>query len=199
VPVCAGSQVRLYSGHAVKILDTPLAGLKVVQSAPHRDARGAFVRLFCAQELHPLLAHRQIVQINHSSTTQAGVVRGMHFQRPPHAEMKMVRCLHGRVWDVAVDLRVGSPTFLQWHAQELARDDAQMLVVPEGFAHGFQSLEPDSELLYLHTASYHQPSDDGLRHDDPRLAISWPLPPQDLSPRDLSHPLLDTDFTGIAS
>jgi dTDP-4-dehydrorhamnose 3,5-epimerase len=182
----------------MNILDTPMVDLKIVQSLPHRDARGAFIRLFCAQELQPVLGHRPIAQINHSRTSHAGAVRGMHFQHPPHAEMKMIRCLRGRVWDVAVDLRAGSPTFLQWHAQELAQDDAQMLVIPEGFAHGFQALEPDSELLYLHTAFYHPPSEGGLRHDDPRLAIAWPLPPQDLSPRDQAHPLLSADFTGVA-
>ena len=136
----------------MNILDTPVADLKVVQTSPYRDARGAFVRLFCAQELRPLLGHRQIAQINHSRTSHAGAVRGLHFQRPTHAEMKMVRCLRGQVWDVAVGLRAGSPRFLQWHAQELAQDDAQMLVIPEGFAPGFQALEPDSELLYRHTA-----------------------------------------------
>lgn len=182
----------------MNILDTPLADLKLVQSVPHRDPRGAFTRLFCAEELQPVLGQRQIVQINHSRTSRTGAVRGMHFQRPPHAEMKMIRCLRGRVWDVAVDLRAGSSSFLQWHAQELVQDDAQMLVIPEGFAHGFQILEPDSELLYLHTAFYHPPSEGGLRHDDPRLAIAWPSPPKDLSPRDLSHPLLGADFTGVA-
>ncbi len=185
-------------GDGVNILDTPVADLKIVQSVPHRDARGAFERLFCAQELQPVLGHRQIAQINHSRTSHAGAVRGMHFQHPPHAEMKMVRCLRGRVFDVAVDLRAGSSTFLQWYAEVLAQDDAQMLVIPEGFAHGFQALEPGSELLYLHTAFYHPPSESGLRYDDPRLAIAWPLPPQDLSPRDLSHPLLGADFTGVA-
>jgi dTDP-4-dehydrorhamnose 3,5-epimerase len=185
-------------GDGVKILDTPVADLKIVQSVPHCDTRGAFTRLFCAQELQPVLGHRQIAQINHSRTSRAGAVRGMHFQHPPHAEMKMVRCLRGRVFDVAVDLRAGSPTFLQWYAQELAQDDAQMLVIPEGFAHGFQALEADSELLYLHTAFYQPSSEGGLRHDDPRLAIAWPLPPEDLSPRDLSHPLLGADFTGVA-
>jgi dTDP-4-dehydrorhamnose 3,5-epimerase len=185
-------------GDRVNILDTPLADLKVVQSLPHRDARGAFIRVFCAEELQPVLGPRQIAQINHSRTSHTGAVRGMHFQYPPHAEMKMIRCLRGRVWDVAVDLRSGSPTFLQWHAQELSQDDAQMLVIPEGFAHGFQALEPDSELLYLHTAFYHSPSEGGLRHDDPQLAVAWPLPPKDLSPRDLSHPLLDAEFTGVA-
>ena len=181
----------------MNIIATPLADLKIVQSSHHRDDRGAFMRLFCARELQPLLGQRQIAQINHSRTNHAGAVRGMHFQHPPHGEMKMIRCLRGRVWDVAVDLRAGSPTFLHWHARELAGDDAQMLVIPEGFAHGFQALEPDSELLYLHTAFYHPPSEGGLRHDDPRLAITWPLPPRDLSPRDLAHPMLGTDFGGL--
>lgn len=156
------------------------------------------MRLFCAGALKPLMGQRQVAQINHSRTSQAGAVRGLHFQHPPHAEMKMVRCLRGKVWDVAVDLRADSPTFLHWHARELAEDDTQMLVIPEGFAHGFQVLEPDSELIYLHTAFYHPQSEGGLRHDDPRLGINWPLSPQDLSARDLAHPLLGTDFTGIA-
>ena len=184
-------------GEGVNITDTPLSGLKVVRSSPHRDERGVFTRLYCSRELQSMLGHRQIVQINYSRTNHAGAVRGMHFQRPPHAEMKMIRCLRGRVWDVAVDLRSGSPTFLQWHAVELAADDAQMVVIPEGFAHGFQALEPDSELLYLHTDFYDPPSEGGLRYDDPRLAITWPLPPQDLSPRDLHLPLLTAEFTGI--
>lgn len=182
----------------MNILDTPLPDLKIVQSLPFRDARGVFGRVFCAEELKPLLGARQIAQINHSKTSHAGAVRGLHFQSPPHAEIKMVRCLRGRVWDVAVDLRMGSPTFLQWHAEQLAQDDTQMLVIPEGFAHGFQVLEPESELLYLHTASYHPPSEGGVRHDDPRLAISWPLSPRDVSPRDLAHPLLSPDFAGVA-
>jgi dTDP-4-dehydrorhamnose 3,5-epimerase len=185
-------------GNGMKILDTPIADLKLVQSVPHRDTRGAFTRLFCAQELHLVLGHRHVAQINHSRTSQVGAVRGLHFQHPPHAEMKMIRCLRGRVWDVAVDLRAGSATFLRWYAQELAQDDAQMLVIPEGFAHGFQALEPDSELLYLHTAFYYPLSEGGLRHNDPRLAIAWPLPARDLSPRDLAHPLMGADFTGVA-
>ncbi len=103
---------RTWFGDGMNILDTPMADLKLVQSQPHRDARGTFTRLFCAQELQPVLGHRQIAPINYSKTSHAGAVRGMHFQYPPHAEMKMVRCLRGRVWDVAVDLRAGSPRFL---------------------------------------------------------------------------------------
>ena len=181
----------------MKVIDTPLDDLKVVQSTPHHDERGAFVRLFCARELQSLLGPRTIAQINHSMTSRAGAVRGMHFQYPPHAELKMVRCLRGRVWDVAVDLRAGSPTFLHWYAHELTPAEAEMMVIPEGFAHGFQALEPDSELLYLHTEFYHPPAEGGLRHDDPRVGIQWPLQPLDLSPRDLAHPLLDTDFGGV--
>jgi dTDP-4-dehydrorhamnose 3,5-epimerase len=121
----------------------------------------------------------------------------MHFQNPPHAEMKLVRCLKGRVWDVAVDLRSGSPTFLRWHAEELAPEGARMLVIPEGCAHGFQALEPESELLYLHTAFYAPEAEGGVSYADPRLAITWPLPVSDLSPRDRSQPPIDHDFRGI--
>jgi dTDP-4-dehydrorhamnose 3,5-epimerase len=112
--------------------------------------------------------------------------------------MKLVRCLKGRVWDVAVDFRHNSPTFLRWHAEELTPTNARMLVIPEGFAHGFQALEPESELLYLHTAFYTRDSEGGLRHDDPRLAIHWPLGVTDLSPRDAAHPFINSDFSGIA-
>ncbi len=181
----------------MKIHTTPLSGLMVVDTAPHSDARGSFSRLFCSQELEALLGARHIVQINHSRTAQVGAVRGLHFQHPLHAEMKLVRCLKGRVWDVAVDLRQGSPTFLRWHAEELSPGSTRMMVIPEGFAHGFQVLEPDSELLYLHTACYAPAAEGGLRHDDPRLAITWPLPIADLSARDQSHPHLAAGFVGL--
>lgn len=181
----------------MRVFDTPLAELKVVQSEPHHDARGSFTRLFCARELQPLLGHREIAQINESRTRRAGTVRGLHFQYPPKAEMKLVRCLAGRIWDVAVDLRAGSTTFLRWYAQELTPENTKMMVIPEGFAHGFQALEPDSELMYINTEFYHPPAEGGVRHDDPRIEIAWPLPPQDLSPRDVAHPLLSEDFTGI--
>jgi len=181
----------------MKLTDTPLAGLQVATTQAFLDARGAFSRLFCELALAPALQGRRIAQINHSRTHQVGAVRGLHFQRAPHAEMKLVRCLRGRVWDVAVDFRAGSPTFLQWHAQELTPSNGDMMVIPEGFAHGFQALEPDSELLYLHTARYEPAAEGGLRHDDPRLAIRWPHEVRDLSARDLNHPLLDDSATGI--
>lgn len=131
-------------------------------------------------------------------TTSPGAIRGMHFQNPPYAEMKLVRCLRGRVWDVAIDLRAGSETFLRWHAEELSAENRLMMAIPEGFAHGFQVLEPESELLYLHTAVYHRSSEGGVPFDDPRLAIRWPLPVTDVSVRDAQHPPITQHFTGIA-
>jgi dTDP-4-dehydrorhamnose 3,5-epimerase len=185
-------------GNALNTQPTSIPGLVVVETAPLSDHRGAFVRLYCERELASLIGERRILQINHSRTTSIGAVRGLHYQCPPHAEMKLVRCLKGRVWDVAVDFRHNSPTFLRWHAEELTPTNARMLVIPEGFAHGFQALEPESELLYLHTAFYTRDSEGGLRHDDPRLAIHWPLGVTDLSPRDAAHPFINSDFSGIA-
>lgn len=173
------------------------AGLQLAEGAPHTDARGAFARLYCERELADAVGTRRIVQVNHSRTAAVGAVRGLHYQRAPHAEMKLVRCLRGRVYDVALDLRAGSPTFLHWHAQELSPENGLMMVIPEGYAHGFQVLEPDSELLYLHTAFYTPAAEGGVHCQDPRLAISWPLPVRDLSPRDLAHPLLTPEFSGI--
>ena len=176
---------------------TGIAGAMVVEGQPHTDHRGAFSRLFCERELAEVVGDRHVVQINHSRTHAVGAVRGMHFQHPPHAEMKMVRCVRGRVWDVLVDLRAGSPTFLHWHAEELSPDTSRMLVIPEGCAHGFQVLEADSELLYLHTAFYTPASEGALRYDDPLLAIPWPLPVTDLSERDKTHALLSNNFIGL--
>jgi dTDP-4-dehydrorhamnose 3,5-epimerase len=178
-------------------LPTPIPGLVVVETAPRIDNRGAFTRIYCELELSRLIGQRRIVQINHSRTAIIGTVRGLHYQRPPCAEMKLVRCLKGSVWDVAVDLRHDSPTFLRWHAEELTSVNTRMLVIPEGFAHGFQVLEPDSELLYLHTAFYRPSAEGGLRYDDPRLAIHWPLAVTDLSQRDIAHPFINSDFSGI--
>jgi dTDP-4-dehydrorhamnose 3,5-epimerase len=181
----------------MKIEPTDIEGVMVVKNQLHIDHRGAFVRFFCGHDLGSVIQDRRIVQINHSRTTNVGSVRGMHFQHPPHAEMKLVRCLKGRVWDVAVDLRAGSSTFLCWHAEELTPENVSMLIIPEGCAHGFQVLEPDSELLYLHTAFYTPKAEDGVRYDDSRLSITWPLPVTDISLRDIKHPNIALDFPGI--
>ena len=138
-----------------------------------------------------------VVQVNHSLTRVAGAVRGLHFQRPPRAEAKLVRCLKGCVLDVAVDLRAGSPTYLNWHAVELSALNRLALFVPRGFAHGFQTLTADCELLYLHDEFYSPEHEGGLRHDDPALAIAWPLPVADLSARDAAHPLVSAGFAPL--
>jgi len=178
------------------LLPQPLAGLTVIQTAAFEDHRGSFARLFCAQELSAL-GMGPIIQINHSLTRALGAVRGLHFQRPPKAEAKLVRCLAGRVLDVAVDLRAGSPTYLKWHAVELSAANRLALFLPRGFAHGFQTLTPDCELLYLHDECYSPEHEGGLRFDDPALAIPWPLPAADLSARDQGHPLLAAGFAPL--
>lgn len=176
---------------------TTIADLVVAESKAFNDERGSFARLFCEQELSSIIGDRKIVQINHSRTEAVGAVRGLHFQQAPHAEMKLVRCLKGKVWDVALDLRPQSPSYKSWYAKELSQQNALMMVIPEGFAHGFQVLEAGSELLYLHTAFYKPEAEGSVRHDDPALGITWLLPVTDISARDSSHAYIDTSFRGI--
>lgn len=181
----------------MKITETNIPGVCVVETTVHRDERGAFARLFCRESLRDVIGDRQILQINHSRTRSPGAVRGLHFQHPPQAEMKFVRCVRGQVWDVVVDLRADSPTFLQWHAETLDGESLKMIVIPEGCAHGFQALEADSEMMYLHTATYQLAYEGGLLHNDPALGISWPLHVTEVSARDRSHPLIDRNLSGI--
>ena len=176
---------------------TPLAGLKVVQRQRVADARGSLARLFCGDELRDAGWVEPIAQINHAVTLRAGSVRGLHFQHPPHAETKLVSCLRGEVWDVAVDIRAGSPTFLRWHAVRLSADNGLALLIPRGFAHGFQALTDEVELLYCHSAGYAPGAESGLHPLDPRLAIDWPLPVAELSPRDAAHTAIAEDFAGV--
>lgn len=180
------------------ILDTPLFGLQILQRKPISDSRGALERLFCSNELQKLVPGKSIAQVNHTLTARSGTVRGMHFQHPPHAETKFVSCLRGEIFDVAVDLRHNSPSFLHWHAEVLSAINHKTLVIPEGFAHGFQTLTDDCEILYFHTASYHPEAEGGLNAQDPRLAIAWPFPVVELSQRDAAHSLISDVFTGVA-
>jgi dTDP-4-dehydrorhamnose 3,5-epimerase len=181
----------------MKLLPTAIEGVTIVETKLLSDHRGAFSRLFCERELASAIGERKPVQINRSLTVARGTVRGMHYQHPPYAEMKLVSCIKGRVWDVAVDLRADSPTLLQWHAEELSPQNARMLIVPEGCAHGFQALHSDSELLYLHTDYYTPEAEGGVLYNDPRLTISWPLPATNLSDRDQKYPLISDGFCGI--
>ncbi|HTJ05156.1 MAG TPA: dTDP-4-dehydrorhamnose 3,5-epimerase family protein [Caldimonas sp.] len=177
--------------------DTPLAGLMRVRRQPIGDARGFLVRLFCADELRDAGWRAAVAQVNQTRTRERGSVRGMHYQRPPHAEMKLVQCLRGEVFDVAVDLRRGSPTFLRWHAERLSDDNGVALLIPEGFAHGLQTLTGDVDMLYCHSAAYVPTAEDGLHPRDPRLAIDWPLAIAALSRRDDAHAFVGTEFAGV--
>jgi dTDP-4-dehydrorhamnose 3,5-epimerase len=172
------------------VSDLPLEGLKLVERHPVGDARGFFVRLFCADELAAWGWRKPVAQINQTYSALRGTVRGMHFQRAPHAEIKLVTCIRGAVWDVAVDVRPESPTYLRWHAEELSASNGRSLLIPEGFAHGFQCLSDDVELLYCHSAAYAPAAEDGLNPRDPALAIAWPLPITEISARDAGRPRL---------
>ena len=178
-------------------IPTPLAGLKLVQRKAIEDHRGFLSRFYCADEFRLAGFTKPIAQINHTLTRKKGAVRGLHFQQSPHAEIKMVSCLRGEIWDVAVDLRRDSPTFLQWHGEVLSATNRKSLLIPEGYAHGFQALTEDCELIYLHTAAYHPEAEGALNVSDPRLNIAWPLTIDDLSERDRSHPFISPEYRGI--
>jgi len=173
-----------------EILETSLLGLSALGRKPVGDARGSLERMFCATELANLLEGRSIVQINRTHTAARGTVRGMHFQNPPHAELKIVSCLRGEVFDVAVDLRPDSPTRYHWHAEILSAENHKTLAIPEGFAHGFQTLTDDCEMLYFHTAAYRSDAESGLHPLDPALAVEWPLAITAMSTRDSSQPFI---------
>lgn len=181
----------------MKFSETGFAGLTLIETPSVADHRGSFTRWFCTRQLAPVLGARTLAQINHSKSLEAGTVRGLHFQKPPHAEMKIIRCVRGRVVDVALDIRAGSPTFLQYFIKELTPDNNLMVAVPEGFAHGYQALEPDSEILYFNTAFYEPSVEGAVNPKDPAANVAWPLPPANLSPRDESTPFLTDDFKAL--
>lgn len=189
---------RLFDTDRFKVDETPIDGLLVLTRTPRVDARGWFERFYCQDELEPLGVTRPLAQINRTLTAQCGTVRGMHYQAPPHSELKLVSCLKGRIFDVAVDLRQGSPTFGKWYAVELTEDNHRTFLIPEGFAHGFQTLTADCMLLYLHTAAHAPMSEGGLRPNCPTLAIDWPEPIIQMSDRDRSLPVLKPEFAGLA-
>ncbi len=180
-----------------KSVDLPLAGLKLVNRKILSDDRGHLTRLFCDAEMLNFGWTNSISQINHTHTKKCGTVRGMHFQYPPHSEMKLVSCLKGQVFDVVVDVRNGSETFLQWHAEILSEKNNSSLLIPHGFAHGFQAITDDVEMIYCHSKAYAPEAESGLRATDPMLNISWPLAISVLSNRDQNFPLLESDFRGV--
>ena len=177
--------------------ETPLSGAYLVMLLPRSDSRGWFARTF-DQALFAQMGHTgNWVQMNHSMTHQVGAIRGMHFQNPPYAEIKLVRCIVGRVFDVIIDLRAGSSTLGKWFGTELSASNQTALYIPKGFAHGFQTLTADCQLMYCHSEFYTPTSEGAIRFNDPHIGINWPLPVADLSDRDASHPLLTPSFTGL--
>jgi dTDP-4-dehydrorhamnose 3,5-epimerase len=180
------------------VAETKLPGLYLLQRKPQADERGWFERMYCTTDLADVVGSRSIVQVNRTLTRAKGTVRGLHYQLQPSAEAKLISCLRGAIFDVAVDVRRSSPTFLRWHAELLSAENRRSLFVPEGFAHGFQATDDDCEVLYLATAAYEPAAERGVHPQDLRVAIAWPLAVEHLSERDASHPALAPDFDGIA-
>lgn len=181
----------------MRVVRTPIRELLTIQHEPVGDERGELERLFCAEELAEFLGQDKVVQVNRTRTALVGAIRGMHYQVPPSAEKKFVTCIRGRVFDVAVDVRRGSDTYLKWHGVELSPEANATYAIPEGFAHGFQVLEPESELLYFHTAFYDPKCERGLSPVDATLSIDWPLAITVMSERDRSHRVVDETFEGV--
>ena len=177
--------------------ETSLKGSYVIDLEPFNDERGWFARTFCKDEFKKIGHEKEWLQLNHSYTKNQGLLRGMHYQLPPFSEVKLVRCIAGKVYDVIVDIRNNSSTFLKWIGVELSAENKKMIYIPEGFAHGFQTLTNDCELIYHHTAIYSPGSEAGLKYNDEILGIQWPIPVKGMSERDREHSYLGKDFKGI--
>jgi dTDP-4-dehydrorhamnose 3,5-epimerase len=180
-----------------KILDLSLKGLKLISKKKKEDKRGFLSRIFCFDELNKSLGIKPIKQINHTLTIKVGTVKGFHYQVSPSLEMKIVTCLKGKVFDVVVDLRKNSPTFLKKHYQILSDENFYSIVIPEGFAHGFQTLTDNCEMIYFHTSNYNPINERGVCYDDPTLNVSWPLPVDLVSIKDKQYEYIGKSFQGV--
>ena len=181
----------------MRFIPLSLKDAYIIEQEPRGDERGRHTRSFCARELTQIGHIKPIVNVNLSYSQKKGTIRGLHFQNPPDCEVKFVQCLRGAIWDCIVDIRKDSPTFLKWENVELTEGNFRMIYVPEGFAHGFQSLCDDVELLYFHTNFYAPHNESGLRFNDPMLNITWPSEVTQVSERDNGHKLLDDTFEGV--
>ena len=170
----------------------PLSGPYVIDLEKHRDSRGFFARAYCQREFAEHGLAQDMVQTNVSFSEKRGTLRGMHYQNPPHQEAKLIRCTRGRLYDVIVDVRPGSDTYGQWMGVELSAESHRMFYVPEGFAHGFLTLEDETEAVYQVSAFYAPGAEQGLRYDDPALGIEWPAAVRVISEKDRSWPAFDT-------
>jgi dTDP-4-dehydrorhamnose 3,5-epimerase len=179
------------------LVNTPIEGLKIIQRNPISDERGFLSRFYCHDDFKLMNINKTISQINQTLTKKKGAVRGFHYQLPPFAESKLVSCVKGEIFDVAIDLRKNSPTFLKWHAEILNEKNQKSFFIPEGFAHAFQTLTVNCELIYLHTAPYNKEYERGLNYADKKINISWPLDISEISDRDQTHPMIQDNFEGI--
>jgi len=176
---------------------TEIKGCFLIQPIPVSDERGWFARVFCEGEALPFLGEVRFVQINHSFNRRKGTFRGMHYQVPPNAEGKLIRCIAGSITDFILDIRENSPTFLKYISVELSAKNQRMIFIPQGCAHGFQTLEDNSELIYHHTSSYNKDADRGIRYDDPRVDMKLQIGIGMISDKDKGYPLLEKNFKGI--
>lgn len=176
---------------------TNIEGLYIIHVKKQEDDRGLFTRTFCKKEFEEINFDKEFVQFNHSFNKHKGTLRGMHFQKAPFKETKLIRCVQGSVYDVAVDIRKNSPTFLQHFALELSEENMVSILIPEGFAHGFQTMEDNSSLVYHHTEYYKPEAEAGLRFSDPALNITWKIAAGAMSDKDKSYQLIDKNFKGI--
>ncbi len=179
------------------ITEAPICGVKVIQQSAIVDKRGSLTRVFCFDEFSKVGWTKPILQANRTITSMRGTVRGMHYQLPPHQEMKLVGCLKGSVLDVVVDVRTNSPTLLQWYGQELSEENQKLMLIPEGVAHGIQTLTDNVEMLYLHSAAFSPASEFGINPLDPFVAVEWPLEITEMSDRDSTRAFLGNTFSGI--
>jgi dTDP-4-dehydrorhamnose 3,5-epimerase len=178
--------------------ETPLQGAYLIEPEPYTDDRGLFARTYCKNEFARLNHKKEFVQFNHSKTLKKGTIRGMHYQLPPFSEIKLIRCIRGRVFDAIIDIRQDSATFLQHFTVELSEQNMLSLYIPEGFAHGFQTQEDNTELIYHHTAYYVPGHEAGIRYNDPLIGINWPLPVSEITEKDTNHKFLDKSFKGLS-
>jgi len=174
--------------------ETPLNGLYIIELKPFTDNRGLFARTFCKNEFREIGHEEEFVQFNHSRTNKTGTIRGMHYQLPPYSEIKLIRCIRGKAFDVVTDIRKDSQTFLQHFAIEISEQNMLSVYIPRGFAHGFQTLEDNTELIYHHTAYYAPGFEAGIRYNDPAMNINWPLPVSVITEKDRNYPLIDNQF-----
>lgn len=181
----------------MKFKKAHIEGISVIELEPFKDDRGLFSRILCREEFGNAGLEADFVQVNHSVTHKKGTIRGLHYQMPPHQEIKVIKCVTGQLVDVVVDLRRDSVTFLQHFKIELSESNDRMLYIPAGFAHGFQTLADNTSMIYFHSNYYHPPAERGLRYDDPRLAIEWPLEVTVISSKDRNLAKLPPEFEGL--